>query len=270
MEERVSASVAIQTEMRRAISEAGLVVHYQPIVNLASGEVEDAEALVRIQPESGDLLYPASFIDVAESSGLIVPLGRAVLRRAMFDLGGWLEAGSNLGVSVNVSPRQLRRPEFAGEVLSLCHGTSADPSRLCLEVTGHALVDELDPAYRTLKELRDHGVHVAINDFGTGYSSLARFKSLPADIIKIDRSFVSGVVEDPGDTAIVAAVVHVAHDLALLVIAEGVETQGQADVVTAMGCDRAQGWLYGRPVPVSHFDLSAAASSIPAARTANH
>ncbi len=270
LEERVSASVAIQTEMRQAVAGTGLIVHYQPIVNLGTGDVVDAEALVRIQPETGDLLYPASFIDVAESTGLVVPIGGSVLRRAMFDLSGWLEAGAEIGVSVNVSPRQLRLADFAEQVLSICAGTGVDPARLTLEVTEQAVVDELDPAYKTLKSLRDRGVHVAIDDFGTGYSSLTRLKSLPADIIKIDRSFVAGVVDDSDDTAIVGAVVQVAHDLGLLVVAEGVETQGQADAVTAMGCDWAQGWLYGRPVPVSHFDLTAAALSIPVVGTATH
>ncbi len=248
LETRVFAQVEATEMLRRAIAEDRVRAHYQPIVSLATGEVVGVEALARIVDDSGQLRTPEDFIGVAESSGLVVPLGESVLDIALYQLTQWREAGINLALNVNVSPRQLARASFAPAVFERLMARGIAPDLLCLEVTEGAVVDATGPTLITLRRLRSYGVHVGIDDFGTGYSSLTTLKYLPADVLKVDRSFVEGLGRDPQDTAIVGAVIRVAHDLGRIVVAEGVETEIQAEVLRTMGCDQVQGFLYGRPV----------------------
>jgi EAL domain-containing protein (putative c-di-GMP-specific phosphodiesterase class I) len=217
----------------------------------------------------GTLLPPAAFVPVAEESGLIVPLGLRVMDVALALRARWAEAGSPVEIAVNVSPRQLVDPDFAATVATLLQAHGVPSDQLVLEVTESTVVDAVSPTLDILRTLRGAGVHVAIDDFGTGYSSLASLRDLPADVVKIDRSFVSGLLEDDGDEAIVRAVLAMAHATHRTVVAEGVETATQAARLRALGCDRVQGFHYAPPLSPVDFDPRRAYqvdSAVPAPR----
>ena len=249
LEARAVAHVEATETLRRAIAEDQILVHYQPIVDMAEGRIVGVEALARIQREDGGLVHPATFIGVAETSGLVTPLGERVLEIALDQLQTWTEEGIGVQLNVNVSPRQLARASFAPMVFERLMARGLAPKSLCLEITEGAVVDATGPTLITLRRLRTYGVHVGIDDFGTGFSSLTTLKYLPADVLKVDRSFVEGLGEDANDSAIVSAVIKVAHDLGCVVVAEGVESALQAAELHKMGCDQMQGYRFGRPVP---------------------
>ena len=244
--------VAAEQLIRTALDEDGLHVHYQPIVDLVTGQVVGAEALLRIMGLHNELLTPSSFISIAEDTGLIVPIGAGVLDDACRQLGLWREelgAGAPRTVSVNLSGRQLTIPAFADMVQRTLDRHDLEPTSLTLELTETTLIEAGRMAHGTLEVLHDAGVSLAIDDFGTGYSSLAYLKRFPVDIVKIDRSFVDGLGEQASDTEIVRAVIALGQSLGLVTVAEGVETQAQLDALRALGCDCAQGYLLARPVP---------------------
>jgi diguanylate cyclase (GGDEF)-like protein len=237
--------------LRRALDEDGLRVLYQPIVDLAGGGVVAAEALLRVVGSHGELLTPASFITIAEDTGLIVPIGAAVLDGACAQLAAWQdELGDHAPrqVSVNLAARQLTRlfPAVVEGALAR-HGLR--PDQLVLELTETALIEAGRDALEAVEHLSSLGVRLAIDDFGTGYSSLAYLKRFPVDIVKIDRSFTKGLGVDPHDTEIVRAVVALARSLELTCVAEGVETAEQLRQLHRLGCDEAQGYLFARPLP---------------------
>ena len=248
LQTRTVARVEATEALRRAISEDRIRVHYQPILALESGRVTGVEALVRLIDVSGKTVHPKKFIGVAEASGLVSPMGQRVLDVALDQLQEWKGQSLALQMNVNVSPRQLASTSFGPSVLNRLRARELDPSSLCLEVTEGAIVHATGPAIVTLRRLRAYGIHIAIDDFGTGYSSLTNLKYLPADVLKIDKSFVKGLGSDRGDMAIVGAVVRIAHDTGRLVVAEGVETREQAAMLADMGCDHVQGFLYSGPV----------------------
>lgn len=248
LEQRAVAKVESTEMLRRALAEGRITAHYQPIVDLATGAIVGVEALARLIGEQGELIRPADFIEVAETTGMVGPLGEQVLEMALDQQALWAAAGYDIHMNVNVSPRQLARASFAPAVFERLMTRGIAPKKLCLEVTEGAVVDAKGPTLITLRRLRTYGVQVGIDDFGTGYSSLTTLKYIVADVLKIDRTFVEGVGEDPSDSAIVSAVIKVAHDLGRVVVAEGVETAHQAEVLTRMGCDQVQGFHYGRPV----------------------
>lgn len=238
--------------LRRALDHDGLRLHYQPIVAVGTGAVVGVEALVRLHDPARGLVPPAEFIPVAEESGLIVPLGAWVIAEAARRAAHWRHlpgAGEGFCVSVNLSGRQLAHPGFLEEVADALDGTGADASALCFELTENALVDATGASLRSLEGLKRRGARLAIDDFGTGHSSLTWLRRLPADVLKVDRSFVAGLATDPDDAAIVRAVVGLGHALGLLTVAEGVETPAQLDALAALGCDWAQGYLFARPAP---------------------
>lgn len=253
LEARAVAEVEMTEVLRRAIDQDRICVHFQPIIDLRSGRAVEAEALVRIVDDGGALVRPGRFIEVAERSGLVVPLGERVLDLALDELVRWQDAGLDLSLSVNVSPRQLSGAAFAPAVFERLLDRSLSPGLLTLEVTEGAIVEATGPTLLTLRRLRSYGIHVSIDDFGTGYSSLMTLKHLPADVLKIDRSFVEGLGVDSNDAAIVSAVIRVAHDTGRAVVAEGVENGVQEDALRGMNCDRVQGFRYGRPVSGSEF-----------------
>jgi len=242
----------VETDLRRAIEQEEFVVHYQPIVDLKSGELWGMEALVRwAHPERG-LLEPSEFVPVAEESGLVIPMGERVLREACFRAKEWQEENpriSPLVMSVNLSASQLSRLNLADTVESVLQETGLEGSHLTLDVTETVYVRVLAANTEILERLRGLGVRFSIDDFGTGYSSLAYLKRLPADAIKIDKSFVKGLGEDVEDAAIVRTIIELAHTLGLIVIAEGVESEEQAQQLKEMGCDMAQGFYFSRPLP---------------------
>jgi EAL domain-containing protein (putative c-di-GMP-specific phosphodiesterase class I) len=259
IERRAHQSLAIRGELLRALAEDDVVVHYQPIVDLTTGTVLGLEALARLRGRDGWLMPPSAFVGVAEETGLVVPLGARVLSIALNDLAAWRRAGHDIGVSVNVAVRQLQQVGFAQDVLAELATYRLEPERLTVEVLEEAMQHGTGAAAEELATLRRAGVHVAIDDFGTGYSSLGRLRALPVDVLKVDRTFVAGLGASREDLAIVAAVTQVAHELALVVVAEGVETEAQRDELLMLQCQRAQGWLYGHPVPAAEVDLGARA-----------
>jgi diguanylate cyclase (GGDEF)-like protein/PAS domain S-box-containing protein len=238
-------------ELVAAIAEEQLVVHYQPEVAIRGTEVW-AEALVRWAHPTRGLLPPSEFIDLAEETGLIVPLGQQVLVTAAEQLARWRAMGSDeapSAVSVNVSARQLTEGDLVGLVADLTASLQLPAWSLWLELTETAILRDLDQAIATLTELKGLGVGVAIDDFGTGYSSLAYARKFPVDAFKIDRSFIAGMTDDPRDEGIVRATVSLAHSFGILSIAEGVEEPAQMEGLRRLGCDYAQGYLLCRPGP---------------------
>ena len=251
MRERALARLEIEDELRRALANDELVVHYQPIYRVDDGGVAGLEALVRWpHPERG-LLLPGTFVPIAEESDLIVSLGTCVLRQACAQFARWraaLPAFSQLALTVNVSARQLARPALVEEVLETLARTGLPGHALVLEITEGALVREAGVAAGTIDTLRAHGIRVALDDFGTGYASLSYLQRFPLDVLKIDRSFMAGLHERIEDRAIVQAIVTMAHALGMDVTAEGVETPEQLQVVRELGSAHVQGFLFSRPL----------------------
>jgi diguanylate cyclase (GGDEF)-like protein/PAS domain S-box-containing protein len=245
MRQHVVERAELESSLRGAVARAELRLDYQPLVELASGRIRCVEALVRWDhPELG-VVPPLRFIPVAEQSGLIGEIGAWVVRTACAQAAAW---DDEVEVAVNVSPRQLASPAFPDHVHRALADAGLPPHRLCLEVTESAVVADLDEANRTLRGLRDLGVRLAVDDFGVGYASLGQLRSLPpVDVLKIDRSFVSGVLNGGDDRAIVEAVVGLAHSLGLETVAEGIESAEQADALRALNCVFGQGYHYARP-----------------------
>ena len=247
----------LETGMRRAIENQEFVTYYQPVVNLASGDVVGSEALVRWHhPELG-LLFPGKFIGLAEDTGLILEIGEFVLRAACARTRAWQDRGfGRLRIAVNISARHFQREDFLERLVQILGETRLDPARLELELTETSIMENTESAVKLLEQIRKLGVTVAIDDFGTGYSSLSYLKRLPIDAVKLDRSFVMGATTDPDDASLVMAIVTLAQNLRLRVIAEGVETEAQVGFLRLHRCDEGQGFLFGRPMPPEVFESS--------------
>ncbi len=252
----------VERALREAHEQGRLHVHYQPLVELADGRVLGAEALLRWHEEGGGWRPACEFIDVAESSGLVVPLGRWLLGEACRHAVAWTarEGQPPPVLAVNVSARQLEQPGLVADVAAALQASGLAPSLLWLELTETALLPDAQFAIQTLARLRALGVRVALDDFGTGHSSFARLKHLPIDGLKIDRSFVADLPDDSLDAAIVAAMALVARKAGISVVAEGVETGAQAEALARCGVTRGQGYHYGRPMPVTEFQALLARS----------
>jgi EAL domain-containing protein (putative c-di-GMP-specific phosphodiesterase class I) len=240
----------MENDLRRAVADGQLRVHYQPIVTIASGDFAEVEALVRWQHPVRGLIPPEQFISLAEDTGLIVPIGWWVLEQACYQAVQWQVHAERapLTLSVNLSPRQFRQPDLDVEVAGILHRSGLDPCRLKLEITEGTIMENTDGSIATLGKLKALGVKLAVDDFGTGYSSLSYLKRLPLDVLKIDQSFVKGIGQNPEDTAIVQAILSLARSLHLSVTGEGIETADQADLLGMMGCNRGQGYLYSKPL----------------------
>jgi diguanylate cyclase len=247
--------VQLQAELRRALEHDEFVVHYQPRVRPGDGRILSAEALVRWQHPERGLLYPGAFIDVAESSGLIDEIGRWVLEAACAQAAAWRREGMPLDrISVNLSTRQLGSGDLMGYVREALARSGLPAQALELEVTESLLMGDPGEACTQLAEMRRWGVTIALDDFGTGYSSMSILRQLPIDVMKIDRSFVIGLGSDDGAMAVTRAIVALARSLRLHLVAEGIETEAQAEVLRSMGCDELQGYLFSRPVPAGQFE----------------
>ncbi|WP_373511042.1 putative bifunctional diguanylate cyclase/phosphodiesterase, partial [Thiocapsa sp.] len=241
--------VTLTSELNRAIERNELVLHYQPLVETATGRITGLEALVRWQHPERGMVFPDSFIRVAEETGLIMPLGAWVMRRACLQAREWEAAGLPFGrIAVNVSGLQIQRSDFAQTLASILHETGLDAARIELELTETFVMDLRQDAPRLLGDLKRLGIALAMDDFGTGYSSLAYLKGLPFDTLKIDRSFVSELPDDPASAAIVTAITTLGNFLGFDVLAEGVETEAQRRFLLGVGCRRAQGYLFSPPV----------------------
>ncbi|HSH10197.1 MAG TPA: EAL domain-containing protein [Ilumatobacter sp.] len=241
-------------ELRRGIERGEIVPYFQPIVDLESGRVLGYEVLARwLHPERG-LLPPSEFLQLAEETGLLVELGAQILRDSLAQLAQWRSAGhrfANCTISVNVGTRQLVDPNFYDTVTQALAETGIDADSLWLEITETALLADVKAASIALRELRSLGLHLSVDDFGTGYSSLTYLRRFPVEAIKIDRSFVSGLGIEQEDSTIVEAVVRLGQSLGLSVVAEGIESPLQLSRLRELGCDRGQGYLFGRPRPAA-------------------
>jgi diguanylate cyclase (GGDEF)-like protein len=248
----------LEQELRRAVELEEFRVFYQPIIALNSRKVIGIEALIHWQHPRLGLIAPAHFINTAEETGLIVPMGRWVLEEACRQVSQWQterEDDIRLELSVNLSAKQLQQPNLAMEIAEVLKKTGLAPINLKLEITESVAMSDAEGMLARLHELKALGVKLAIDDFGTGYSSLSYLKRFPVDTLKIDRSFVSGLGQNAEDTAIVQAVVTMAHTVGLTVTAEGVETTEITDHLQGLGCDLAQGYYFAKPLPSA--DLAA-------------
>ncbi len=246
---------SIQQELRLALESNRIEVHFQPVVRISDGAVTGAEALARVRAETGELLLPDQFIDIAEDSGLIAELGSRVLVLALDRLAAWSRTHQEpLSMAVNVSARQLADAAFPGVVDDALAGCGLDPALVALEFTESALIAANPVTERVLDDLTELGVRIGLDDFGTGFSSLAYLKRFPIDFLKVDRSFVAGLGSNDGDTAIVTGTIALAHSLGLRVVAEGVETEEQLERLRQLRCDLAQGYHFSEPVTDAEFD----------------
>ncbi|MHB1062430.1 MAG: putative bifunctional diguanylate cyclase/phosphodiesterase [Thiobacillus sp.] len=242
--------MALENGLRQALERDELALLYQPKVDLADGRVVGLEALIRWLPRSGNIIGPDQFIPVAEETGLIVPIGRWVVRAACIQWIAWRDAGLNPPpVAVNLSPRQLSDARLIEDIDAILKDTGMDPAYLQLEVTESAAMENPARTFDILDALRQRGLHVYIDDFGTGYSNLGQLKRMPVDALKIDKSFVKDVLTDSDDAEIANAIIRLAHALKLRVVAEGVETLEQVAFLKQNGCDEIQGYVISKPLP---------------------
>jgi diguanylate cyclase (GGDEF)-like protein len=255
MQAAVTARINLEADLRAAVRDSHFLLHYQAQMSI-DNRLTGAEALVRWQQPGRELIAPASFIPLAEETGLIFPLGHWVLTMACMQLALWgtQTARAHLNLAVNVSARQFRQKDFVDQVLAVLDTTGANPQRLKLELTESLLVHDVDDTISKMTALKARGVGFSLDDFGTGYSSLAYLKRLPLDQLKIDQSFVRDVMIDPNDAAIARTIMVLAQSLGLGVIAEGVETKAQRDFLADVGCDTYQGFYLSRPLPIDGFE----------------
>jgi diguanylate cyclase (GGDEF)-like protein len=242
----------IRSALEQAVSDSAFGLVYQPIVSLDTGLIAGFESLVRWPRQGQDTLMPGQFIDIAEDTGLIVPLGAWVIRRSLSDLAaGRVPAGRTADpfISINVSARQFRSRDLLKTVREALEDTGLPPSLLLLELTESVLLRHEEGITANLAEFKRLGVRLAIDDFGTGYSSLSYLRELPIDVLKIDRSFVEGITASQRRLALAKGIVAIASTLGIAVIAEGIETSEQCELVTEMGCEYGQGYLLARPMP---------------------
>lgn len=247
VDEQLKLSISVRRQLHEAIEGGGLVLEYQPIVDLADGSIHGAEALVRLQGSDGGLIPPSDFIPQAEVTGLVVPLGEWVIHHAFAELRAWRDQGYRYSMSVNVSPSQLRVPGLGSYLLDQAERSGVDPSWVALEVTETVLINHPKVTFEELGLLREAGVKVHLDDFGTGYSSLSWLTQFPVDAIKIDQTFIAELGLDQRKTAIIRAFIQVAQELDFTVVAEGIETELQVSWLKKLGCDRGQGYLFARP-----------------------
>ncbi len=248
LNQRVQRQLTLEMALRQALERGEFLLHYQPQVDLGSGTVTGAEALIRWQ-RGTDMISPLDFIPLAEETGLIVPIGEWVLRSACTQAKAWQEAGlPAIKVSVNLSARQFRQQDLVQTIRLLLQETGLAASWLTLEITESAIMHNAQAAQETLMELDAMGVGLAVDDFGTGYSSLGYLKRFPIDSLKIDKSFVQDITTEPDDAAIALAIIGLAHSLGIKVVAEGVETQAQLGFLQARGCDVMQGYYFSKPI----------------------
>lgn len=253
MNERASRRLTLENSLRKALSNEEFFLVYQPKVNILSGRVAGMEALVRWERQ-GEVVSPMEFIPLAEETGLIIPLGRQVLDMACLQAPEMFRLGQeDMRVAVNLSPRQFAQPDIVDMVTEILSRRKIAPERLDLEITETAIAGDIENSVKKLHTLHDMGIHISVDDFGTGYSSLAYLKRFPISTIKIDRSFITGLGTANGDENIVRAIIQLARNFGMTVVAEGVETKDQLALLKYYGCDQVQGYFYSRPLPLEDF-----------------
>ncbi|MDG0795109.1 GGDEF domain-containing phosphodiesterase [Cohnella ginsengisoli] len=245
----------IENDLRKALDKGEFIIHYQPKVDLCSGEITGLEALVRWQHPERGLVPPLEFIPVAEETGLIVPLGKWVLEEACRQMKQWHERGyAKLGIAVNFSSRQFRDKNMVSHVARTLQLSGLDPECLEIELT-ESIMQNVKESLVILSELKQLGVHISIDDFGTGYSSLSYLKHLPIDTLKVDKSFVDDIALSPKDEAIIRTIVDMGNHLQLNIVAEGVENKQQAQALMACRCKIGQGYYFSKPLPHNEVEL---------------
>jgi diguanylate cyclase (GGDEF)-like protein len=247
---RLLGKMEIRSMLDRAVADGAFLLQYQPIVALDGGTTAGFEALVRWHHPVRGVLLPGEFIDVAEDSGLIVPIGSWVLRQALADAASWVCGPATAGayVSVNVSARQFRNPGFLDSIHKELSASGLPPERLMLEITERLLLPDDDRIWADLAALRQSGIRVAIDDFGTGYSALSYLSQVSIDVVKIDKSFIDTMSTSPQQRALVEGIVRLAHTLGLQVVAEGVARRADRDLLARIGCPLGQGFFFSRPL----------------------
>lgn len=258
----VDERVRLAGDLRRALARDELGLVYQPLVSLADGAVVGCEALLRWYHPDRGVVAPRTFVPLAEQNGLILAIGDWVLEQACLQAATWRRAGRDLTVSVNISPGQLAQPDFARRVGEIARYAGLPAQCLCLELVEATVAHQPDRIGDALRDLRSRGVRIALDDFGKGATSLAHFRALPLDVVKLDRSFVSGLGDGGATRAIVAALVSLASELGMTVIAEGVEAEDQLCELRELGCSHVQGFWFGRPAPPDLLDLEGFNASV--------
>ena len=256
VDQEVQDNLTTLQHLQHALRVGGLQINYQPLVELRSGRPIGAEALVRLRTAGGEFIPPDTFIPLAEQTGQILSLERWVIREGLETLNRWQRAGFGHRLAINVSPTHLERGTLVEDLFVHRHRTGVDLSGLTLEVTETVLLQLQEHASTALNRLREAGVTIALDDFGTGYSSLAWLSRIPIDEVKIDRTYITQMVEDPRCQVLIRGFVGLFRELGLRVVAEGIETSEQRDLLVAMGCEVGQGWLFGRPVPAGKLPWS--------------
>jgi diguanylate cyclase (GGDEF)-like protein len=249
-----SGGLRLSEEFRTALDEDQLVLHFQPKLDLGTGEVRGVEALVRWQHPERGLLAPAEFLERVEEAGLMAPMTRTVLAKALDQAVRWHASGRELSVAVNLSASSLVDVDLPARVGAMLAERRLPPSALQLEITEEFLMVDRARARTILTALREAGITISVDDFGTGYSSLSYLRDLPIDELKLDRSFVFPMSEDPRATALVSSTIDLAHSLGLRMVAEGVEDQDAYTALTQLGCDQAQGFFMSRPLPADELE----------------
>ena len=247
-----------ETDLRKGIQNKEFVTHYQPIVSLKTRAVVGFEALIRWNHPQLGLIYPESFISIAEETGLIIPITRLVVQEACSDLKAWqdrIKQEQKFTMNINISSRHFLQPSLLNDIKEVLVNTGLPPDHLKLEITETALVEDIKETVALVNRMRDYGLQIVIDDFGTGYSSLSYLQRLPIDTLKVDRSFVSRIENKPdGNRNIVEAIISLAHRLDMIVVAEGVETIEQYAILLNMKCQFGQGFLFSRPLPKQKVD----------------
>lgn len=245
----VTKRIQMEADLRTALEQDRITVHFQPRVALPDGNTTGVEALARWELPSGGMVSPGEFIPIAEETGLIIPLGLVVLEKSLNQIQTLHQAGQDLYLSVNLSPKQFQQPDLVESVDAVLRKTGFPANRLEFEITETLIMKHLETSLGNLHRLSRRGIRLAIDDFGTGYSSLYYLKRLPIDVLKVDRSFVQDVEDDPSDAKLVETIILLAKNFGLRLVAEGVETQGQLDFLNALHCDEIQGYLFSKPLP---------------------
>ncbi|MBD2518996.1 EAL domain-containing response regulator [Nostoc sp. FACHB-973] len=248
----------LEISLHRAIKQHNFQefeIYYQPIVDIASGKIVAAESLLRWQSPELGVIYPTEFIPLAESTGLIVPIGKWVVKKVCEQIKSWRDAGIySLNVAVNLSVLEFNQPDFIQKIVNFIETNKLQADCLELELTESMIMQDINSAIATMNKLRSLGVKIAIDDFGTGYSSLIYLKNLPINTLKIDRYFIHNVANDPQKSAITKALIQMAHNLNLDVVAEGVETEAELAFLRQHNCNSMQGFLFSRPLPAAEFE----------------
>jgi len=247
----------LENDLRNALQQNEFHLVYQPQLDVASGHIQSVEALIRWQHPQKGLISPLDFIPVAEENGLIIPISAWVLRTACTEAAQWHKNGQYLQVAINLSPLQINNPELVNTVLNILAETGFPPNKLILEITEGALMEHNIDTLTRLHTLRDHGIEIALDDFGTGYSSMNYLKRLPINDIKVDQSFIRGLLNDKDSLAIVKAIISLSQNLGFSVTAEGIETLDQAQILKYFGCDTLQGYYFSKPIAMEEvFSLA--------------